>query len=258
MTDEAIYPLTSRMNGLSLLDEFSRGELQSMHGRQEQFRAGSELAMQGRIASRPWVIVSGWLMRTHVLKDGRRQILGYVLPGDLLNFTLHAGVSSFCEIECVTDVVIADISALREHIATANDDDPIVTAFWTLLAHDDAMALNAIARLTRQSAYERLAHLFLDLRYRLALAGQASEDTFEMPLTQQAIGDALGVSVVHVNRVFMKLRREGFIERVKQTLVMPDIDRLSKRVDHSVPKFTAGRTQAIPIRQTAPAYQIAH
>ncbi|MCF3931916.1 Crp/Fnr family transcriptional regulator [Acuticoccus sp. M5D2P5] len=253
MTDETIFPLTARMTGLGALDHFSQSEIQTMHGRQEQYRAGSEVVLQGRLGARPWVVVSGWLMRTHVLKDGRRQILGYLLPGDLLNFTLHSAVSNFCDIECVTDVVLADISTLREHIASADDDDPIVNAFWTMLAHDDAMALNAVARLTRQSAYERLAHLFLDLHDRLALAQQAGPDHFEMPLTQQALGDALGVSVVHVNRVFMKLRREGFIDRVKQTLILPDIERLSNRVDHSVPKFTPGAKHSIPFRPSMQA-----
>jgi CRP-like cAMP-binding protein len=74
------------------------------------------------------------------------------------------------------------------------------------------MLLDHIVRLGRQSAYERTAHLFLELRERLAVVGMIQGDTFVLPLTQDQMAEILGLSVVHVNRTLQQMRRDGLIE----------------------------------------------
>lgn len=75
----------------------------------------------------------------------------------------------------------------------------------------DWFRLGQIMRLGRQTAYERLANLFLELEYRLSARGLVTDGAFPMPLTQEMISDALGLSVVHVNRTVQEMRRQGVI-----------------------------------------------
>ncbi len=77
---------------------------------------------------------------------------------------------------------------------------------------DEASLLDHIVRLGRQTAYERMAHLLLELRWRLAEVGLGDERKFPLPLTQEVLADALGLSIVHVNRTLQQLRREGLLE----------------------------------------------
>lgn len=234
-TVDGFFPLTRLVHAVVDCDESTLTRIQAFHGKTRAYCKNSEFCAEGDLEQRICVVVSGWMLRTRLLSDGRRQILGYVLPGSLLNFSLYSQVPAFCDYECVTDVVLADVSALRQHVLMERGSDPITTAIGTLLALEDAIAMNAIARLTRQSAFERVAHLLLDLRFRLSLVGQADDYSFELPLTQQALGETLGLSVVHVNRVLRQLEKEGLIERFRKHVFIPDTAKLRRRVDHTLP-----------------------
>ena len=242
---DELYPLTRRIQSLIGPDDDVHQLFQDFHGRRETFARKTEFCVAGATRPRAGIVVSGWMLRTHLLNDGRRQVLGYVLPGDLVNFSLHSAVPSFCDVECVTDVVIADASALRRHVLTETGSDPVTSAIWLLLALDETIAMNAVARLTRQSAYERLGHFLLDLRYRLALIGASDDGSFDLPLTQQSMGEALALSVVHVNRVLMQLRRDGMVERTRKRIQLPDPDQLARRVDYSAPHIVPRNVRRI-------------
>jgi CRP-like cAMP-binding protein len=79
-------------------------------------------------------------------------------------------------------------------------------------SEQEARLLDSLVRLGRQTAYERVAHLLLELHRRLSVVGLAYDQRFSMPLTQEVLSDALGLSVVHVNRILQQLRREHLIE----------------------------------------------
>ena len=98
-----------------------------------------------------------------------------------------------------------------------------------------------VSRLARQSAYERLGLLFLDLHYRLNMVGLADPTSFPMPLTQQVLSDALGLSIVHVNRTLKQLRTDGLVERAHKRVILPDPEALARAVDHAIPPFAATR-----------------
>lgn len=234
------FPLATRMAAVAQLSPTTVRQVQGLHGRSVSIEPGAKVAREGRAAVRPAVVMSGWLMRTTLLKDGRRQIFGYLVPGDLVDFTRESAVPLDHTVEAITEVEIAPIGALRDHVANAPADDPMAGALIQVLAEDAALSVNALSRLLRQSAFERLAHLFLDLRHRLRQVDLEEGGAFDMPLTQQMVGDTLGLSVVHVNRVFMQLRRDGFVERHKQRLQLLEPDRLARLVEHSVPRFQGG------------------
>ena len=79
------------------------------------------------------------------------------------------------------------------------------------------------------TAVVRLAHLLAEIGTRLQTIGLASEDRFELPMTQLDMADALGLTPVHVNRVVGQLRRAGLLELRKQSVFLPDLPRLRER-----------------------------
>lgn len=232
-----LRPISRRIDALSPTNSSTLTRLERLLGRTTTHPRGSLVSEVGAVQTRPQVIVEGWMQRTNLLQDGRQQVLGHLLPGDFVNFSLHPAVPSLTNVECVTDVVLADATELREHIAAVGPDDPVASAVLLLMGIDEAITMNSIVRLTRQSAYERLAHLLLDLHDRLAVAGLVEDDRFELPLTQQALGEALGLSVVHLNRVLMQLRKDGSLDRTGRTITLLEPERLRRRVDHTAPRY---------------------
>jgi len=158
-------------------------------------------------------MVSGWACRQRVLSDGRRQITSFILPGDMVGSLQQPEPSLDYSVMALTQVVTVDASALMSAVAGG---DPIhrglARAVRLLGPYEMVLTYNQIVRLGRQTAYERMVHLMLELLERLRLAGKAGSDTFPLPLTQEVLSDALGLSVVHVNRTMRQLRRDGLLE----------------------------------------------
>jgi CRP-like cAMP-binding protein len=90
---------------------------------------------------------------------------------------------------------------------------------------EEALMLDHIVRLGRQTAYERVAHLLVELNDRLQTVGLSDGRVFEVPLTQEVMADTLGLSVVHINRTLQQLRRERMIvfEAGRIDLLFPDL-----------------------------------
>lgn len=223
-----------------------------MHSRIEVRRGGSELCVEGTAPQRAFAVVSGWLLRTRLLRDGRRLVLGFILPGDTINLSWHVGSAIPGDVECLTDVTLADVEPLRRHITNVSHDDPIWLTMRANFALDEAIAFASIARLARQSAYERLALLILELRDRLALVGLADETSFHLPVTQQVLSDALGLSVVHVNRTLMQLKRDGLVERDQRMIHIRDPEALVALVDYCEPDICAPRPATPALSRSQP------
>jgi CRP-like cAMP-binding protein len=247
----SLQPLLLRLSALMEFEAEDEAELEGLVGRAEFRRAGTSLAAEASEMRRAYVVVSGWLLRTRLLSDGRRQVLGCHVAGDLVNFALHPDPLVACDIECLTDVSLLDATALRRHVASADDSDRLCRAIRLSLALDEALALANMSRLARQSAYERLGLLFLDLHYRLGMVGLADATSFPMPLTQQVLSDALGLSIVHVNRTLKQLRTDRLVERAHKRVILPDPEALARAVDHAIPPFAATRGGK-GLRPTAP------
>ena len=115
----------------------------------------------------------------------------------------------------------------------------LAAACATAASLDEAWMLNQLMRVGRQNAYERLAHLFLEIAHRLDSVGLAEDGQISMPLTQEIIADAMGLSVVHLNRTLQQLRREGLIEFKNGTVRILKPDRLAAIADFRTPDVAA-------------------
>jgi CRP-like cAMP-binding protein len=130
----------------------------------------------------------------------------------------------------LTPVTLIDLDGLRVPDATLFDEALRRHAMQTL--HH---LLDATARLGRQSAIERFAHLLLELRDRLLDVGLASARAFPMPLTQEMLADTLGLTSVHVNRTLQVMRQEGLIALAGRDVTLLRPDELMRMADYQSP-----------------------
>jgi CRP-like cAMP-binding protein len=190
-----------------------------------RYDAGEDMAPDEASRS-PELIASGWGCRQRVLSDGRRQIFCFTLPGDFVGLSprpLFGGLSSST---AVTPIQTLDATPLRDIL---DNGDPryagLRAACKVLTMRKQALLMEQVIRLGRLTAYERTAHLLLELRARLSEVGLTHGDRFPLPLTQETMADHLGLSIVHVNRTLQQLRRERMIELKSGwvTLLQPEL-----------------------------------
>lgn len=149
------------------------------------------------------LITSGWIYEARLLPDGRRQIFGYLLPGDLI-CSRHGSRGAPSVLLAVTRVESVELPAL-----TATPDGRgarLREGLARTVARQEERSYDALLRVGQYTATERMAHLVVELRDRLMAVGLATRESFRAPLTQEHLADTLGLSVIHVNRVLGKLR----------------------------------------------------
>src|SRR5690606_17289675 len=162
--------LIRRLNALADLSESEIRQIRAAASSTEATRAGRDLPSDRRAPRHPRFVVSGWACRRRILADGRRQIFGFALPGDLLD----AGGAGSADIgfAALTAVETVDAEGLRQ---AANDHAGLARALAALAEQQGRLLLDHIVRLGRMNALERLCHMLLELRERLAVVGLADE-----------------------------------------------------------------------------------
>ncbi len=220
-------PLVHRVRGTQALSDAEVTALEDVEAHGSAFPAQTVLRPENGSHS-PRALLTGWACYRRLLNDGRQQIIRFVLPGDMIGSPLHPDEPSRVEAVSLTAVSVADARPLQTMLARPGHDLPgLVHAFVRLEHSEQASIVDQIVRLGRQTAYERFLHLILELHNRLEAVGQVSGGTFKAPLTQDMLADALGLSVVHVNRVLQQIRRDRLLvmKQGEVTLLEPELMR---------------------------------
>jgi CRP-like cAMP-binding protein len=237
--------LVRRMSHLADLSVKERALIESIAQRTEELPAGTELIHEGEALNSPRMLMAGWACRFRTLPDGRRQIFEFILPGDIYGLCLRPQAIALTTSLALTPVVIADAAALATAITTEVDSYPGLTrACYATASLDEAYLLNQLMRVGRQTAFERTAHFILEIHERLGLVGLAGETTVAIPLTQEIMADALGLSVVHLNRTLQQLRRNQLIEFKGGLVRLLQPDRLCEIANFRAPRVTQDTRQA--------------
>lgn len=185
------------------------------------------LRREGEVPRHIYLLVGGWVASSVLLPGGERQIVKFHLPGDVL------GTPSMCLAQAAdTLTALTAITVSRVPLASFGAlfmRSPRFAAAMFLSVQKERVALmDRLAAVGRTSALARVAALLLDLEDRLRAAGLAVDGGFELPVTQEQIGDHLGLTAVHVNRVFRQLGDERLIARQRQRITLLDIPRLAQ------------------------------
>ena len=198
---------------------------QSIEAQHGTLATGTDIIQTGDPYGPVYILNDGWAIRYRILHDGRRQIANFILPGDLL--CLNATVMPYSDY-AITTITPVNFSQFRvDDIIGLMENHPVLCAaiFWCN-AREESILLEHLMSVGRRSAYERVAHLLLELLRRLDLLGLAAEGSFTMPLTQELIADSLGLTTIHVNRMMRALENDGLIvcnRRPSNKLIIKDI-----------------------------------
>lgn len=175
------------------------------------------------------LVLDGLACRYKTLSSGQRSIIAYLVPGDFCNH--HGDVLGTMDhsIATLTACTIVQISYKTIEYLTANPR--IARALWWATLVDESISREWLVNIGRRPAGQQLAHLFCELLVRLKTVGRAQHDSYRMPMTQDELGDSLGISTVHVNRVLQQLRQDELITLQDRMLQIPDVKRLAAFAD---------------------------
>ena len=172
-----------------------------------------------------FVLREGRVMSFVILPDGSRQILRVFFPGDFIGSATTVYRRAPESLVALSDAVLCpfDKHALR----TLLEEHPRVAALMFVLAQTERVSLtDRLASLGRTSAKARVAAFLLDMIDRLRLMNDDITDSFDLKLTQEEIGDAIGLTSVHVNRMVRQMESEALISRANGLIKLLDEDRL--------------------------------
>lgn len=190
------------------------------------FQPGQILCSEHETPSGILVVLKGWIEQALQLPDGRRQIVGLAIQGDMCNLGSVASRPADCALTALTEVAVGEIgtSELQEALLLRQE---FATPFWAGHLRILAIQRRWIAMLGQRNALERISHLFCELFVRQQMAGFCNDTTCPFPLTQTQIAEACGLTQVHTNRTLQELRKRGLVDLNQKQLRIPHFDELA-------------------------------
>ena len=201
---------------------------QSYRSSQYTVPARKEIYRESEYSEFMFTVYHGWFAIYKTLGNGKRQILRIALPGDMLGFQSQLDAPMTHSAMSVTDAVLCAFpreempELLRKNLSVAK-------RLTELNARDMNICQSRLLTIGQQSAIERIAFFCAELFHRVKSIYNNREDSeIYFPLSQEDIGDATGLTKIHVNRTLKALREQGLMEISSRTLTIPDIDKLSE------------------------------
>ena len=220
------FPLIDKLGAYLPLSQDEVSFLRDLHGSRRQIYRRRDIIAQGRPYRSVFILCSGFVWRYKILPDGKRQLLSFGLPGDLIGFPASFFENAVNATGSLTDVVVATVPFDALYNLFAKFPRIAIALYW-MAAREAAIYGERIVDIGRRSAYERLAHLILELLTRLRGAGLAEERSYILPLTQELIADVLGLSGPHVSRMLRSMREEGLVRIDGHRLTVTDLESLT-------------------------------
>ena len=187
----------------------------------------TDIAAEGDRPEHVHLIISGWAARYKILPDGTRQIMDFLIPGDFCD--LHVTLLEQMDhgIAALTTCRVAHIPGEAIDQLTS-DNSLIARALWWSTLVDEGILREWIVNIGRRDAFERVAHLLCEMHARMKLVGLVDDGRLELPLTQEELGDATGLTAVHINRTLQRLRSEDLIKLGSGMLTILDVSGLQE------------------------------
>jgi CRP-like cAMP-binding protein len=219
-------PVIHRLSGFRRLSEPGVAAIRAaLREKVVKASAGEDLACEGERSDMVRVFLSGWACRYKALEDGRRQIVGFVLPGDTCDAFNYLFSTMDHSVAALTSVVYAELDhAAFERLMSADEAVAEAILCETLAAR--AIQCEWAINLGRRDALERVSHIICELFERLKVVGLAEGNSFAFPVTQMDLADATGLSTVHLNRTLQELRASGLITLRDRNLTIRDLQAL--------------------------------
>jgi len=235
--------LAERLSHYLVLTAHEEAALNSLEQNERRFRRGTIVRHEQDSARDLFVVRKGWLFSSVLLGNGSRQILRLHFPGDLIGMSNLALGASAESLVAVTDASLCPFD--KERLAGLFEDHPRLAALlFTLTVAERVSLADRLASIGRTSARARVGSLLCEIWARLKIMG-ADAEAFHMPMTQEDIGDATGLTAVHVNRMMRCLADDGLIERKGGHVRLLDGARLADEAGF-VDRFASVDTSWLP------------
>ncbi|WP_241659499.1 Crp/Fnr family transcriptional regulator [Sphingomonas glacialis] len=230
MEDVTLQRLLTKLKSRSHFEPDDEAALMALPFTLKELDPSGYLVRQGERAEFTCVLLSGFAYRQKIVGDGGRQIVALQVPGDAVDLQNSLLKIADHSVQALSAITMARIprKALLEIAAT---HPRIAHAFWLDTLVDGSIAWEWIANIGRRDALMRLAHLLCEIALRLEVVGFHEGEAHKLPMTQEQMGDALGLTTVHVHRMIKQLERSGLIVRDKRTIAILDEHRLREVAD---------------------------
>jgi CRP-like cAMP-binding protein len=216
-----------KLDRLAHLDETDRQAIRALHARIETHPAHSVLVKDGARVTHCTLLIDGFVCGQKDTGDGGRQILSFHLPGDFVDLGHLLLSRSDHAVQTLTPATIARIAA-QDLRLLAETRPHIGQALWRDTLIGAAITREWVVNVGRRGATARIAHLLCEFATRRQTAGFGPPERFDLPMTQEQIGDATGLTSVHVNRKLHDLQDIGVIARERRDLHIRDWPRLTR------------------------------
>lgn len=215
---KCLYPLSSGEEAF----------LRTMWSRTSDFSARQDIYCEGARPDSSALLLSGLACRYRLMSSGTRQIIAFIVPGDLFDTqsfllrTLDHGIASIspCTAGLIKHKTLMEITRSHHGIALG---------LWKATLIEGATSREWIVNVGQRNAHARIAHVMCEIYARLAVVGHTADGGIPWPITQSALGDATGLTQVHVNRTLKGLRSDGLITLENRWLTIHDWDGLCRR-----------------------------
>lgn len=218
--ETALELLARKLNLHHRLSEADQRAIITLPYKTRRLEAQSYILREGDRPERCAVLIQGYSFRHKLTGDGSRQILAINIPGEALDFQNIFLEEADHNVQMLSRGLVADIA--RDDIEKLILSNPEVGRAILITALVEASIFREwVVNIGQRDSRSRIAHLLCEFAYRLSRQGLAPDDIYELPMTQEQLADATGLTAVHVNRVLQALQREGLLERDRRMIRFP-------------------------------------
>jgi CRP-like cAMP-binding protein len=222
--------LLKRLRTTATLDEADIQAIRALPVVIKQYRPDQPIVREGDRPSECCMLVEGFCIRAKLTSEGRRQILSIHIPGEIPDLqSLHLHVMDHdlvtlteCTLGFISHVALRDITRRRPGVAEALWRDTLV---------DAAIFREWIVNVGQRGGVNMLAHLVMELRERLRVIGRVSGPEFELPMTQEQLGEAMGITSIHANRILKQLQHAGVLKFQRGQVTILDEAKFQEAAD---------------------------
>ncbi len=204
-----------------------RRELRTLARDRVEIPAGKSIVSEHDRCPHLYLVEQGWVVRSRGLASGRRQIVNYALPGDMLCTDSMLFKASSFDLSARTQVNVIRLDAPNSPELFERYPALAAAVAWAA-GQEESILAERVVSLGRRDSLEKLAHALCEMEARLGSIGMMNGDTIELPFNQEDFADMLGISVIHVNRTFRKLYEEGIASYRKGSIEIRDHERLKQ------------------------------
>jgi CRP-like cAMP-binding protein len=248
-----ISRLVLRLSRFQPLSADEAHALEGVAGQVRLHRSHEDLVREGESAAHIGLLLSGFAYGCRMLPDGRRQIVSYLIPGDVCDPRLLLLPTAAHTVTTLTaaNVVLFAREAL---LALIDRHARLGRALCWLALQEEMIAREWLVNIGQRTALERLAHLLCEIFTRMHAVGLTDGGRCEVPLTQVELADTLALSTVHVNRTLQELRRQGLVSLSSGMLEIHDMRALQSVAMFSADYLLPGHERPTPAhRRLAPS-----